>query len=123
MSDNNDLGSFLAGFIIGGLVGTAVALLMAPQSGEETRTLIKDKSIELKDRAAEYGADAIGRAEQALEEARVRADEALDELRVRSEDFSAIMKEKAEAAQRAVRPPAGDVAPVEDAQEPPEVVG
>lgn len=48
----SDLGAFLAGFFIGGLVGVAVALLFAPQSGEETRVLIRDKSIELKDKAA-----------------------------------------------------------------------
>ena len=54
MADNSgDLGSFLAGFVIGGLIGAGVALLMAPQSGEETRALIADKSIELRDRAAE----------------------------------------------------------------------
>ena len=45
MSDNsNDLGAFLAGFVIGGLVGAATALILAPQSGEETRSQIIGKS-------------------------------------------------------------------------------
>ncbi len=58
MADNSgDLGSFLAGFVIGGLIGAGVALLMAPQSGEETRALIADKSIELRDRAVETAED------------------------------------------------------------------
>ena len=55
MSENGNggtLASFLAGFIIGGFVGAIAALLLAPQSGEETRTLIQEKSIELKDKAA-----------------------------------------------------------------------
>ena len=53
MSDrDSEFGAFLAGIVVGGLVGAAVALLLAPQSGEDTRTLIKDKSIELKDKAA-----------------------------------------------------------------------
>ena len=64
MSDRSDLGAFLSGFIIGGLVGAVVAILIAPQSGEETRTLIRDKSIELKDKAV-----------ASAEEARVRASE------------------------------------------------
>jgi gas vesicle protein len=59
---NSDLGSFLAGFVIGGLIGAGVALLMAPQSGEETRAIIKDKSIELRDRAAETAEEAQKRA-------------------------------------------------------------
>lgn len=65
MSDKSDLGAFLSGFIIGGLVGAVVALLMAPQSGEETRAYIRDKSIELKDRAAETAAEAQARATEA----------------------------------------------------------
>jgi len=44
---------FFAGLVIGGLVGAALALLMAPQSGEETRAQIRDKSLEYKDRAEE----------------------------------------------------------------------
>ena len=37
---NSDIGAFLAGFIIGGLVGAATALILAPQSGEETRSTL-----------------------------------------------------------------------------------
>lgn len=48
MSDNsNDLGAFLAGFVIGGLVGAATAIILAPQSGQETRSQIANKSNEL----------------------------------------------------------------------------
>ena len=53
MSSNNEnesgLGAFLAGFIIGGLVGAAVALVLAPQSGEETRSQIAERSVEWRD--------------------------------------------------------------------------
>ena len=35
--NDNDFSAFLAGFVVGGLVGAAVALILAPQSGEETR--------------------------------------------------------------------------------------
>ncbi len=72
---DGDFGAFLAGFVIGGLVGAAVALIMAPQSGEETRTLIHDRSIELKDKAAERAEAARIKAEAAAAEARARADE------------------------------------------------
>ena len=63
MADNSgDLGSFLAGFVIGGLIGAGVALLMAPQSGEETRAMIGEKSIELRDRAYDTASDVQTRA-------------------------------------------------------------
>lgn len=48
MSDNNnEFGAFLAGFVIGGLVGAATALILAPQSGRETRSQLVDKGNEL----------------------------------------------------------------------------
>ncbi len=100
MSDqNNDFGTFFAGLIVGGLVGAAVALLMAPQTGEETRTVIRDKGIELKDRAVEYSADAIGKADQAYEDARTRAAAALDDLKMRADDLSKAAMEKASELQ------------------------
>jgi len=96
MSDNDsDFGAFLAGFMIGGLVGAAVALLLAPQSGEETRTLIREKSIELKDKATETAEEALHRAEKTLEEARVRAEAAYQEARVRAEEVAQLTKDRA----------------------------
>jgi gas vesicle protein len=54
MADQSSGGAeFFAGLVIGGLVGAALALLLAPQSGEETRAQIRDKSLEYKDRAEE----------------------------------------------------------------------
>jgi len=118
MSDNsNDIGAFFAGLIIGGLVGAAAALLMAPQSGEETRLLIRDKSIELKDKAVETGHDARLRAEKAVEDARVRADAAIEELRARTDELTAMARERVTPKQSAEAPEM----PVDDT--PPEVVG
>jgi gas vesicle protein len=53
MSDRSGGAEFFAGLVIGGLVGATLSLLLAPQSGEETRAQIRDKSIEYKDRAGE----------------------------------------------------------------------
>jgi len=110
MSDNSsDIGAFFAGLLIGGLVGAAVSLLLAPQSGEETRVMIRDKSIELKDMAVETGQDARIRAEKALEDARVRADAAVLDLRARTDDLTRMTKEKASG----MRQSGGAAAPVE----------
>lgn len=37
---------FLAGAVVGGVIGAGVALLFAPRSGEETREIIKKKAEE-----------------------------------------------------------------------------
>lgn len=47
---NNNILSFLVGLLIGGLAGAAAMLLLAPQSGDETRMQIREKGIELRDR-------------------------------------------------------------------------
>ncbi|MEW6028420.1 MAG: YtxH domain-containing protein [Chloroflexota bacterium] len=86
MSDRDEFGAFLVGFIVGGLTGAVVSLLFAPQSGEETRALIKDKSIELRDKAATSAEAAIARAEAAAAEARARAEELAKELRARGKE-------------------------------------
>jgi gas vesicle protein len=42
----------LLGMLIGALAGAVTMLLLAPQSGEETRTQIREKGIELRDRTS-----------------------------------------------------------------------
>ena len=88
MSDRDEFGAFLVGFVVGGLAGAVVALLFAPQSGEETRAMIKDKSIELRDRASQTAEEAIERAEKAAAEARARAEELAADLRERGQRCS-----------------------------------
>jgi len=55
---NNVLG-VLAGILIGGLAGAVTMLLLAPQSGRDTRRQIKEKSIELRDRTSEMIDDTV----------------------------------------------------------------
>jgi gas vesicle protein len=85
MSDNNEFGAFLIGFIVGGLTGAAVSLLFAPQSGEKTRELIQTKAIELRDRAAET-----------VEEARLHAEEALEDAKQKTEEWAKLAKQQAD---------------------------
>ncbi|MCE5208438.1 MAG: YtxH domain-containing protein [Chloroflexi bacterium] len=75
MAERDEFGAFLIGFVVGGLTGAITALLLAPQSGTETRALIKDKSVELRDKAAESLEEAYSQAEAAAVEARTRFDE------------------------------------------------
>lgn len=105
MSDRDEFGAFLVGFVVGGLTGAVVSLLFAPQSGEETRALIKDKSIELRDRAASSAEDVIARAEAAAAEARARADELTKLARERAEEFAGEVRERGKSAMEAVRKP------------------
>jgi gas vesicle protein len=51
--DDSSAGTVIVAFVMGALTGAAVALLMAPVSGEETRRIIADKAREGRDRAGE----------------------------------------------------------------------
>ena len=53
MLSQNSGALFFAGLVTGGVLGAGMALLLAPQSGLETRLQIRNKSLELKDGAVE----------------------------------------------------------------------
>jgi gas vesicle protein len=55
----NSVLGVLAGILIGGLAGAVTMLLLAPQSGRDTRKQIREKSIELRDRTSEMMEDTM----------------------------------------------------------------
>jgi len=91
MANDNGSGWFVAGFLIGGLVGFAAGLLMAPQAGEETQAQLREKGIELKGRAEELALEARKRAEELQEKGQFTLKERIGE---------AVAEGKAAAAQR-----------------------
>lgn len=113
MSDNNDFGAFLAGVIVGGLTGAAAALLMAPKSGEEVRGTIREKSIELRERAQETVEEARQRAEKAIEETQSQAESAIEEMRKRVEELAEVARERSAELQKRVTPSDEEPQPTE----------
>lgn len=52
---DRNLGSFVVfSFLVGGVVGAGLALLMAPQSGRKTRRQIRELAGDLSDQASDY---------------------------------------------------------------------
>jgi len=58
----NHTTGFLAGLLIGSLAGAGAMLMLAPRSGEKTRSSIQHRSIELRDRAVDTAEDAVAQA-------------------------------------------------------------
>lgn len=75
MADRDNFGVFLLGFLVGGLTGAVVSLLYAPQSGEQTRAVIKEKAIELRDKTTDTLEETYNRAEIAASDAVEKAQE------------------------------------------------
>lgn len=69
----NVFSGLMIGLVTGSLIGTAAALLSAPQAGEQTRAILKDKSDEL-----------VKRAGISLQETRQRLDVLLADVRSHS---------------------------------------
>ena len=82
----NQLESFLAGLLIGGLAGAVTMLLLAPQSGKKTRTQIQQKSIELRDRAVKNVEDAMAQTRTKARQITADVREKADELEQRGQD-------------------------------------
>jgi gas vesicle protein len=88
MSERDEFGAFLVGFLVGGLGGAVAALLFAPQSGEETRAVIKERSIELRDKAAVEAEEAWKRAEAAAIEAREKTEALAKQTMTQGEEIT-----------------------------------
>lgn len=76
-----DGGGGLGSFILGALVGAGLALLFAPQSGEETQEEIKARANKLKDAAQERVRDAQERLEHRLADARENVRHRVDDVK------------------------------------------
>ena len=63
-----DTGKSMLCFIAGAMAGAATALLLAPDSGENTRARIRQGASDLKGKAKEKIAEGLGIIEEALEE-------------------------------------------------------
>lgn len=79
--------SLISMLIVGGLLGAGVALLMAPQSGRRTRLKIRDKGMELRERAAETAEDTRHRASHTLDDWASSTRERVSSLRERGRDL------------------------------------
>ena len=87
MAEKDEFGAFLVGFIVGGLTGAVAALLLAPQTREDTRTIIKDKAVEWGDRVTTSVEDAYAKAEASAVEARASFDELAKKTREKAEEL------------------------------------
>lgn len=82
--DGTAAGTVIVAFVLGAVTGAAVALLMAPASGEETRRILGDKAREGRERAEEaarQGREFLNRQRDTLNSAIERGREAYNQAR------------------------------------------
>jgi len=74
------VGKFLAGFLVGGAVGAIAGLLLAPQSGEETREMIAKTSSDLYDKTEDSLKEIKEKAEVVVEDLQKKGDELISKI-------------------------------------------
>ncbi len=116
-------GGFVAGFLLGCLVGAAAALVLTPRSGEETRDTLAETGIELRVRGEEVVAkardeadDLISRGRRVLEAQKAKVQEAMEigreaAAQKRNEMLAKYQAAKREGAVPPAEPPSPEVPP------------
>ena len=99
--------SVLAGLLIGSLAGAVTMLLLAPQSGEETRMRIREKGIELRDRTTEIVEDAMAQVRSNANKLTNSGREKFEELKQHGQELVVEqlehVSEAAQAGKKAIR--------------------
>lgn len=73
--DNSGAGSFLLGALVGGVIGAAAALFLAPKTGKEMRDDFSDQAVHIKNRSIELSAVAKDKATEISAVAKEKTDE------------------------------------------------
>ena len=103
---NNILG-VLVGALIGGLAGAVAMLLLAPQSGEETRLRLQEKSIELRERTNAMMKDAMANVRSNANKLTDEGREKIEELKQYGQELAVEqldrVSEAAKAGKKAIK--------------------
>ncbi len=88
MEKNNNIGTgILFGFLAGGTIGAALALLFAPKSGKELREDIRSKTDNCFDEADKYVEEAKVKAKELINEGKKRSDKLINDAKVKSDEL------------------------------------
>jgi len=87
MENTSNAKPVLAGLLIGGLAGAGAMLLLAPQSGKETRAQIQQKTMELRERTAETVDDAVSQVKSKTEQVKAGVRGKAGELHQQGQDI------------------------------------
>jgi gas vesicle protein len=83
MADNDSGIAFVSGFLLGGVLGAAVGMLLAPKSGAETRAGIAEQGDVWRERAEEMAAQINASIVPTIENVRQQVTPAVDVVRER----------------------------------------
>lgn len=95
---DSNAGSFLVGAIVGGVIGAATALFLAPKTGKEMREDFSTQAVQLKEKGIEISAVAKDKATEFSSVAKDKATE-----------FSSVAKEKTDGVTKSIQEQSGQL--------------
>lgn len=75
-------GKFLAGFLVGGTLGAVAGILLAPQSGDETRELLSDASKDVAKKTDKTVKEIQDKADIVVSDLQKKGDEIMEKIQV-----------------------------------------
>lgn len=103
----NNILSVLIGMLIGGLAGAVTMLLLAPQSGKDTRMQIREKGIELRERTTEMVEDSMAQVRSNANKIAIGGREKIKELKQHGQELAVEgldhVSEAAQAGKKAIQ--------------------
>ena len=93
MANNDSIGAFAIGFVLGGAIGALAGLLLAPKAGVETRAELLEKGEAWRTRADELAADMRARGLDEFNRMNERVGPAVDSLRERGSTATTAVRE------------------------------
>lgn len=100
MSEKRD---FILGMLMGSAIGAAVALLYAPQAGDDTRNLLKLKANEAKEKAGDLAGGVRTSVSETAEATKARVSDAADTVKTRVSGAADTVKAKVSDAAGTVK--------------------
>jgi gas vesicle protein len=108
-SSGNTITGVLVGVLVGGLAGAVTMLLLAPQSGKETRMQLQRKGIELRDRTTEMVDDTMSQVRMKADKMAASGREKIQEFTQHGQEIAAKqldhVSEAAQAGKKAIQSP------------------
>jgi gas vesicle protein len=102
VDERHDPAGYLGWFLLGGVLGAAAALLLAPKSGRETRELLAEHSGDVARRAQALATEAQDRAGEWIDKSRELFEEQTQRLMRAFEEGKDAMREE---MRKGVTPP------------------
>lgn len=98
---NNHIMSLFAGLLVGGLAGAVTMLLLAPQSGRDTRTELRKGGVALRDRTTEMVEDTVEQVRSGADKLTTGGRAKIKELTLQGQEMVAEQLERVSVAAQA----------------------